>query len=45
MQTHTERTQIEHALTMAERVFFDSIKEEYENVLPNAVIMVFARKP
>ena len=45
MQTHTERTKIEHALTTAERVFFDSIKEEYENVLPNSVITVYAKKP
>ena len=45
MQTDTERTKIEHALTTAERVFFDSIKEEYENVLPNSVITVYAKKP
>ena len=45
MQTETERTKIEHALTTAERVFFDSIKEEFEGVLPYAVITVYAKKP
>ena len=45
MQTDTERTKIEHALKTVERVYFDSIKEEYENVLPNSVITVYAKKP
>lgn len=44
MQTDTGQTKIQHALQTAERVFFDSVKEEYENVLPNAVITVYARK-
>lgn len=43
MQGHVGQITIEHAMKEAERVFVDSIKEEYENSLPNAVITVYMK--
>ena len=45
MQGHIEQITIEQALQTAERVFIDCVKEEYENILPNAVITVYIKKP
>ena len=45
MQVHIDQATIEQAMRTAERVFVDSIKEEYESILPNATITVYIKKP
>lgn len=45
MQGHIEQITIEQAIKTAKRVFVDSVKEEYENSLPNAAITVYIKNP